>query len=325
MTTDEIALVTRDEEGGEFGKLLELEEELAAALVEAPDAENTRRAYASDQRIYETWCTGHGVRPLTDNPRQVVRYIAWMVADGLALNTIHRRVSAVSRMHIDEGLESPTRTRDVRNALKNLQAGNSRDERKAKPLYADQVKAICSELSPHLIKDLRDRALLCFGFQLGTRRAELVDLDLADLEWMPRGVIVTIERTKTSTTSRVGVRFGHHRVSCPVRAVKDWVEAARLEEGALFRAVDRWENIGGRLRPRDVARIIKKRITLLGDGYEASDYSGHSLRRGMINSAKRQGYGRGEIMPKTGHRSHAAFDAYEHEEDVLDAALDLGL
>jgi len=28
---------------------------------------------------------------------------------------------------------------------------------------------------------------------------------------------------------------------------------------------------------------------------------------------------------KAGHRSHAAFDAYENEEDVLDAALDFGL
>jgi hypothetical protein len=74
-----------------------------------------------------------------------------------------------------------------------------------------------------------------------------------------------------------------------------------------------------------VARVIKERIGMLGDGYAARDYSGHSLRRGMINSARRQGYGRGDIMPKTGHRSHAAFDACEHEEDVLDAALDLGL
>jgi len=51
----------------------------------------------------------------------------------------------------------------------------------------------------------------------------------------------------------------------------------------------------------------------------------NSLRRGMINSAKRQGYGQGNIMPQTRHRSHEAFDAYEHEEDVLDATLDLGL
>ena len=325
MTTDETNLVKRIEEGGELGHLLELEEELTAALIEAPDAENTQRAYESDRRIYKEWCDRRGVRLLTDNSRQVVRYIAWMVAQGYALNSIHRHVSAISRLHTDHDLESPTRTRDVRNALKNLKAGNSRKERKAKPLYADQVKAVCQELSPHLLKDLRDRALLCLGFQLGTRRAELVAIDLSDLEWMNRGVIVTVERTKTSKTSRVGVRFGHNRTSCPVRAVKDWVEAAELEEGALFRSVDRWENVGGRLRPRDVARVIKERIVMLGDGYDAADYSGHSLRRGMINSARRQGYDRGDIMPKTGHRSHAAFDAYEHEEDVLDAALDLGL
>jgi site-specific recombinase XerD len=325
MTTDKSDLVKRIEAGDALGPLLELEEELTAALVEAPDAENTQRAYESDQRTYKAWCEVRGVQPLTTNPRQVVRYIAWMVAEGYALKSIQRHVSAISRMHTDENLETPTRSRDVRNALKNLKAGNSRKERKAKPLYADQVKAICQELSQHRLKDLRDRALLCLGFQLGTRRSELVSLDIEDLEWMNRGVIVTVERTKTAETSRVGVRFGHSRHSCPVRAVKDWVEAAKLMEGALFPSVDRWENVGGRLGSRDVARVIKERVVMLGDGYDSADYSGHSLRRGMINSARRQGYGRGDIMPKTGHRSHTAFDEYEHEEDVLDAALDLGL
>jgi integrase len=213
----------------------------------------------------------------------------------------------------------------LRNALKNLKAGNRRKERKAKPLYAEQVKAICAMLSNHELIDLRDRALLCLGFQLGARRAEIAGLQVEDVEWMPRGIVVTVERTKTSQVARVGVRFGHHRQSCPVRALTDWVEASGVQEGALFRSVDRWENLGGRLRPKDVARILKKRVAMLGAGHDAADYSGHSLRRGMINSAKRRGYDRGDIMPKTGHRSHAAFDAYEHEEDVLDAALDLGL
>jgi hypothetical protein len=45
----------------------------------------------------------------------------------------------------------------------------------------------------------------------------------------------------------------------------------------------------------------------------------------MIDSAIHRGYDRGDIMPTVGHRSHAAFDAYELEEGVLEAALELGL
>jgi hypothetical protein len=84
-----------------------------------------------------------------------------------------------------------------------------------------------------------------------------------------------------------------------------------LRRGMIDR---RWENLGGRLRPNDVARIIKYHVAMLDDRYDPADSSGHNLRRGTINSAKRRGYDRGDIMPKTGHRSHAAFDAYEHEE-----------
>lgn len=325
MTTSRTNLAPFGEKGGDIERITQIEEELTQALIQAPDADNTRRAYESDQRLYLDWCAARGVSPLTHDARQLVRYIAAMVAQDYALNSIQRHVSAISRLHADAGWETPTRTRDVRNALKNLKAANQRPDRKALPLYADQVRAICSELSAYELKDMRDRALLCLGFQLGARRAEIVALNVDDLEKMPRGMIVTLRRTKTSQTARVGVRHGHHRQSCPVRAITDWLEAAGIKEGAVFRSVDRWENLGERLSPRDVSRIIKARIAMLGDGLDPADYSGHSLRRGMINSAKRQGYDRGDIMPKTGHRSHTAFDAYEHEEDVLDAALDLGL
>ena len=44
---------------------------------------------------------------------------------------------------------------------------------------------------------LRDRALLLVGFAGAFRRAELVSLDVADVEFSSAGLIVTLRRSKT--------------------------------------------------------------------------------------------------------------------------------
>jgi len=42
------------------------------------------------------------------------------------------------------------------------------------------------------VKDARDRALLLIGFAGGFRRSELVGLDLADIEHVRQGVVITL-------------------------------------------------------------------------------------------------------------------------------------
>ena len=45
--------------------------------------------------------------------------------------------------------------------------------------------------------DLRDRALLLFGFAGAFRCSELVSLDVADLDFCRAGLIVTLRQSKT--------------------------------------------------------------------------------------------------------------------------------
>jgi site-specific recombinase XerD len=87
------------------------------------------------------------------------------------------------------------------------------------------------------------------------------------------------------------IRKGRGRrgsVNCPVKAVKNWLQAASITEGLLFRPVTKGGGVGNsRLTDRSVAGIIKTYARRLG--LNEADFSGHSLRSGFLTSAARRG------------------------------------
>ena len=67
------------------------------------------------------------------------------------------------------------------------------------------------QLKGHRLADVRDRAILSFGMASAMRRSELVALDVADIQVEPRGVRVTMRRSKTDQTGKgatIGVPAG---------------------------------------------------------------------------------------------------------------------
>jgi integrase len=88
------------------------------------------------------------------------------------------------------------------------------------------------------LRALRDRAVLLLGFAGAFRRSELVALDVPDIEDVPEGLLITIRRSKTDQEGigrKVAVPRGE--IACPVAALKAWLEAAGIIEGAVFRRV----------------------------------------------------------------------------------------
>jgi integrase len=141
----------------------------------------------------------------------------------------------------------------------------------------------------HDLAGKRDRALLLLGFALAARRSELVALDVADLEDCPEGFRITIRRSKTDQEgagAKVAVCRGS--IACPVAAVKEWLAAAGIIEGPVFRPVGK----GGRLRP---GRLSPQMVALIVNAYAArlgldpGAFSGHSLRSGFLTSAAATG------------------------------------
>jgi integrase len=134
---------------------------------------------------------------------------------------------------------------------------------------------------------VRDRAILLLGFAGAFRRSELVALDVADFEETEDGFRVTIRKSKTDQEGQgqtIGIMRGS--AACPVRAVKAWLEAAGITEGAIFRPVP-GEVAAERLRPRAVDNIVKRYAKRLG--LPITDFSAHSLRSGFLTISARRG------------------------------------
>jgi integrase len=106
----------------------------------------------------------------------------------------------------------------------------------------------------------RDRALLLIGFAGAFRRSELVALNAEDIQFTSEGLVVTLRRSKTDQEGecrKIGIPFGSHPETCPVRALKAWQEATGIDTGALFRSVTRHGKIGPRMSGYAVALVVK--------------------------------------------------------------------
>jgi site-specific recombinase XerC len=118
------------------------------------------------------------------------------------------------------------------------------------------------------LRALRNRAVLLLGFAGAFRRSELVALNVDDLEETAEGMLVTLRRSKTDQEGfgrRVAIPRGE--IACPVAALRAWLDAAGITEGAIFRRIfnKRVQRVTDRrLAPRNVATIVKQGAARLG-------------------------------------------------------------
>jgi site-specific recombinase XerD len=138
---------------------------------------------------------------------------------------------------------------------------------------------------------VRDRALLLLGFAGAMRRSELVGLDVADLAHTDDGLVVLVRKSKTDPTGvgrKIGIPFGTCPDTCPVKAVTTWLDESKVDDGPVFRRVDRYGFVSDtRLCDRPVAEVVKR--SLAAAGKSARRFSGHSLRAGRRRETVRHG------------------------------------
>jgi integrase len=184
------------------------------------------------------------------------------------------------------------------------------------PLLTEDVRAIAAAL-PEGLLGVRDRALLLLGFAGAFRRSELVSLNAEDVTFTGDGLVILLRRSKTDQEGegrKVGIPYGSHPETCPVRALRVWLDALGITEGPLFRSVQHGRIQPGRLCDEAVALMVKRHAKALGK--DARRFAGHSLRAGLVTSAAIAGVSERSIMRQTGHRSHAILQRY-----IRDASL----
>ncbi len=292
-------------------------------------AANTRRAYKSDWDHFSAWCHDKGLEPLPAAPETVGLYLA-ACAESLKVSTLRRRLATISQLHRIEGKPLDTRHPAIRLTLRGIARAHGAAQKGAAPLIVAELRRICKVL-PDTTIGIRDRSLLLTGFAGALRRSELVALDWADIETNADGLILTLRASKTDVEGegeRLGIPFGSHLETCPVRSLGACQDASRMNEkaeGPVYRPVRRGGAIMGRLSGDAIASIIKKRVAEID--LDPRQYSGHSLRSGLATSAAAAGVAERVIMKQTRHASLTTLAPYIREGSLFlnNAAASVGL
>jgi integrase len=287
------------------------EEARLRAYLDAATAAATRAGYASDLAHFTDWCVTNGHSALPAEAATVARYVAALAADGYAVSTLTRRLTAISQAHQARGIDTPTKSLAVRAMMQGIRRKHGTAQEGKTPILPADLR----EMLPHYGDDLggrRDKALMLLGFAAALRRSELVALNVADLTFRREGLVVMIRRSKTDQEGEgveLGIPKGRNRELCPVRAVEAWIKAAGLEAGPLFRPVDQAGRVSPeRLRDFTVVRVVKRLVEAIG--LDPDDYGGHSLRAGLATAAAQAGAEERDIMRQTRHKSEKMVRRY---------------
>ena len=292
-------------------------------------SENTRRAYKADWNDFETYLKRRNRPVLPASPDDVALYLRYLVQRrGLKVATVSRRLAAIAEQHKANGFTSPAEEWVVRNTLRRLRCEHGAPARGKAPLLTDDLKKIM-ETIPDTLAGIRDRAILLLGFAGAMRRRELVSLDVQDLALAPEGLVISINRSKTDQTRtgrKIGIPYGAHEATCPVKAVLRWLEESRISNGPLFRGVTKHGAVRTtRLTDQIVADIVKRYIGAIGK--YANRFSAHSLRAGFITSAAIAGVPERAIQDQSGHHSVTILRRYIRDACIFrfNAAAKVGL
>ncbi|MBC7545211.1 MAG: tyrosine-type recombinase/integrase [Candidatus Sericytochromatia bacterium] len=289
----------------------------ARRYAELAKAANTRKAYQADWRLFTAWCQRRQCSALPAGPETVALYLTDH-ADRLKPATLQRHLATISQAHQLAGYETPTKSAMVRLVLAGIRREKGVAQIGKTPLLTADLQTMLARL-PQTRQGTRDRALLLVGFAGAFRRSELVGLDVADVLFHSEGLVITLRWSKTDQEGQgttVGIPFGRVAETCPVQAMRAWLDLAGISEGPVFRAINRHDGVQpGRLTDRAVALIVKR--TALMAGLDPAAFAGHSLRAGLATQAAINGVSDRAIMKQTRHKTRAMVDRYVRDASVF--------
>jgi len=302
----------------------------AKTFVAAAKAPATLKAYRNDWRDFESWCRAHQLPSLPSTPESVALYIADCTSR-LASGTIARRLTSITKAHQAAGFtDSPATTRHfvVGETLKGIRRTIGTAQHGKAPLLSADIRRIVAARREDLL-GLRDSALVLVGFAGGFRRSELAGIHICDLKFSSDGVVVTVRKSKTDQEGagrEVGLPFGSSSQTCPVLALRQWLDRAGIQEGPVFRAVQRYGHVSRRGLHRDsIGKLLKRAAARAG--MNVDPLGGHSLRAGCVTQAAMNGVREFIIMRQTGHKTVATLRRYIRSGEIFreNAAAGLGI
>ncbi|MFE1515790.1 integrase [[Kitasatospora] papulosa] len=289
----------------------------AEADVRAGIPKDTSRAYEGDMKQFAAWCEQVGRRVLPAAPQTVTAYLSYLkrtprerTGRPYGPATMDRIIASIRSSHRAAGYKPP----DTMGARK-VVSGYRRELSEAQDPAATPKKAsaadrsVLAEALSHLDRNTlvgkRDAALMLLGHAIASRGSELAPLNWpASFTDLPDGgFTVRVYRKKRKKWQDVEVLPDPDRGLCTVAAVRDLVEALAHEghtTGPLFVRIDQWGYMGaemnrkgkpigapdGRISINGASDIVSRSIHRTG---LPGKWTSHSLRRGLVKSARAAG------------------------------------
>jgi integrase len=282
-------------------------------------AKSTLKAYKTDWKHFVDWCVSRNVTSKPATPETVAAYIADM-ATTHKVSTIERHMASISKAHGAAGFDNPASRRHtiVKETLAGIRRKNGVHQiRKAAVRVANIHSGVAA--LPDTNQGARDKAILLLGYIGALRRSEIVALNVDDFTFTDEGMQFVIRRSKTDQEGQgetFGVRYGVNPSTCVIRALKAWLDCSGIEEGPVFRPINRHDQIqAGRLGSGAIALIMKRLAPAMG--LDADVVSGHSLRSGFITDQVAKGTPQPIIMKRSRHRSESVFRGYYREAETF--------
>ena len=307
MENSSIAVVTP--------KLSPAEQKIIDMVIDGLPSENSRRAYQRHLEEFFIWHQEIGRPEL--NKALINGYVKFLRERKLSSATINQKLSAI-RKFASESEDNNLLDSKIANGIRAVKGVPFRGRRTGNWLTKDEAQKWLNAPDIKTLKGIRDRALLAVLIGCGLRRAEASILSFSHIEQREgRWAIVDI----------VGKRDKMRTVPMPSwakAAIDVWKMVANLEEGFVFRRVNKGDKLMGEsITPQAIRDIVVSYAEKLkNDGIAP-----HDLRRTFAKLAHKGGSPIDQIQLSLGHDSIQTTEKYLGvEQDLTDAPCDhLGL
>lgn len=296
-----------------MGNELTIRRDTLAVIEQAMDNDprlksaHTRRGYLADLRAFEAWRNG---RPL--GKLLVEGYAAQLQAEGLAPNSINRRLAAVrwwARRLADMAADDPSVPEDMQGeyAKQAARVASVKDVRgtRAQPgrnIEEGELRALLGACHDGTLAGVRDAAILALAWSTGARRSELASLTLAD--WRPtadgEGDLALQGKGDKARTAFV--------FNGAAAYLADWLAIRGDEPGPLFLAIRRGGHLQGHGLTTDaLAQMLERRRLAAG----VKPLTWHDFRRSFAGNLLDNGHDLSTVQSLMGHSSPVTTASYD--------------
>ena len=280
-------------------------------LLRLPDLDHCKRAVLNSlgspasRRVYEhaidQFIAWYCSEPrLAFNRIVVARYRMHLESRGLAANTINQQLAAVRRLAheaADSGLLSP----ELAAGISRVKGVKQLGFRSGNWLSAEESSRVLKCARGNSMRAKRDYAMLALLFGCGFRRSELVGLELDEIQ-MRQGHWAVVDL----------IGKGGHIRTVPIpewvkAALDQWIVAAKVTEGRIFRRVARAGKVWGKGSSQNVVWYVVKTCC---ERAGLQHIAPHDLRRTCAKLCHTSGGELEQIQFLLGHASVQTTERY---------------